>query len=116
MSDCLFCKIAAGSIPSQKVYEDNDVLAFNDTHPIAPVHILIIPKEHVASLADCGSSHAAVLSKMLLLAPKLAQEKGLDDGFRTMINTGSGGGQEIFHLHFHVFGGNPSVLQAKYRD
>lgn len=92
------------------------MLAFNDIHPIAPVHILIIPKLHVASLADCGIAQENILSKMLLLGVKLAEEKGLTDGFRTMINTGSGGGQEIFHLHFHVFGGNANMLQAKYRD
>ena len=114
-ASCLFCKIVAGSVPSQKVYEDDEVLAFNDIHPVAPVHILIIPKMHVASLADCGHAEEKILSKMLLLAPKLAQEKGLKDGFRTMINTGTGGGQEIFHLHYHIFGGDPSMLQAKQR-
>lgn len=106
MSDCIFCKIVAGEIPCNKIYEDEDVLAFHDIHPVAPVHFMIIPKAHVASLADCGSSHQAVLGKILLLAPKLAKEQGLDDGFRTVINTGKGGGQEVFHLHVHIIGGN----------
>lgn len=109
MSDCIFCKIVAGTIPSKKLYEDDELIAFHDIHPIAPVHFLLVPKLHVASLADCNASHQALLAKMLLLAPKLALEQGLDKGFRTMINTGSGGGQEVFHMHFHVFGGGGSV-------
>ncbi len=105
MTDCIFCKIAAGTIPSRKIYEDDDVLAFHDIHPIAPVHFLIIPKAHLVSLAECEASHQALLGKMMALAPKLAKEQGLTDGFRTMINTGKGGGQEVFHLHIHIFGG-----------
>jgi histidine triad (HIT) family protein len=106
MSDCIFCKIVAGDIPCNKVYEDDDVLAFHDIHPVAPVHFMIIPKAHVASLADCGAAHQAVLGKILLLAPTLAKAQGLDDGFRTVINTGKGGGQEVFHLHVHIIGGS----------
>lgn len=105
MTDCIFCKIVAGAIPSNKIYEDEDVVAFNDIHPIAPVHFMLVPKLHVASLAECDSAHGALLAHMLLLAPKLAKEQGLVSGFRTMINTGRGGGQEVFHLHVHVFGG-----------
>jgi histidine triad (HIT) family protein len=105
MSDCIFCKIVAGDIPCKKVYEDEDVLAFHDIHPVAPVHFMIIPKGHVASLSECDSGHQAVLGKILLLAPRLAREQGLSDGFRTIINTGRGGGQEVFHLHVHVIGG-----------
>jgi histidine triad (HIT) family protein len=105
MSDCIFCKIVAGDIPCNKVYEDDDVLAFHDIHPVAPVHFMIIPKTHVASLADCAAEHQAVLGKILLLAPRLAKEQGLNDGFRTIVNTGRGGGQEVFHLHVHVIGG-----------
>ncbi|MFA6971102.1 MAG: histidine triad nucleotide-binding protein [Gallionella sp.] len=101
----MFCKIARGEIPCRKVYEDDEVLAFHDIHPVAPVHFMLIPKLHLASLADAEEMHAALLGKMLLLAPKLAKEQGLDLGFRTVINTGSGGGQEIFHLHVHVIGG-----------
>ncbi|MFA6062671.1 MAG: histidine triad nucleotide-binding protein [Gallionella sp.] len=105
MSNCLFCKIVRGEIPCRKVYEDDEVLAFHDINPVAPVHFMLIPKLHLASLADADESHAALLAKMLLLAPKLAKEQGLDDGFRTVINTGKGGGQEVFHLHVHVIGG-----------
>ncbi|MCU0933142.1 MAG: histidine triad nucleotide-binding protein [Thiobacillaceae bacterium] len=105
MSDCIFCKIVAGEIPCRKLYEDEDVLAFHDIHPVAPVHFMLIPKAHVASLAECDQSHRDVLGKILLLAPKLAREQGLSDGFRTVINTGRGGGQEVFHLHVHVIGG-----------
>jgi histidine triad (HIT) family protein len=103
--DCIFCKIARGEIPCSKVYEDDEVLAFHDIKPAAPVHFLIIPKLHVASLADAEQKHAALLGRMLLLAPKLAGEQGLRDGFKTAINTGRGGGQIVFHLHIHVLGG-----------
>lgn len=107
MSDnCLFCKIVAGEIPCKKVYEDDELLAFHDIHPVAPVHFMIIPKEHIASLADAEARHEALLGRILLLAPRLAREQGLSEGFRTIINTGRGGGQEVFHLHVHVIGGN----------
>lgn len=102
---CIFCKIARGEIPSKKIYEDEDVLAFHDIHPVAPVHFMLIPKLHVASLLETDDSHAALLGRMLLLAPKLARQQGLDNGFRTVINTGKGGGQEVFHLHIHIIGG-----------
>jgi len=105
MSDCLFCKITRGEIPCRKVYEDDDVLAFHDIKPVAPVHFMVIPKLHLDSLSNTGNEHAALLSKMLLLAPRLAKEQGLDNGFRTVINTGKGGGQEVFHLHIHIIGG-----------
>ena len=105
MSDCLFCKIARGEIPCRKVYEDDEVLAFHDINPVAPVHFMLVPKLHLATLDEAGDEHAALLGKMLLLAPRLAKEQGLENGFRTVINTGKGGGQEIFHLHIHVIGG-----------
>jgi len=105
MSDCLFCKIARGDIPCRKVYEDDEVLAFHDINPVAPVHFMLIPKLHLASLAEADDTHAALLGRMLLLVPELAKQQGLDQGFRTVINTGRGGGQEIFHLHIHVIGG-----------
>lgn len=105
MSGCLFCKIARGEIPCRKVYEDDEVLAFHDINPVAPVHFMLVPKLHLATLDDAGDEHAALLGKMLLLAPRLAKEQGLENGFRTVINTGKGGGQEIFHLHIHVIGG-----------
>jgi len=106
MSDnCLFCKIVRGEIPCRKVYEDDEVLAFHDIHPVAPVHFMLVPKQHFASLLEAKAEHAALLGKMLLLAPKLAREQGLENGFRTVINSGKGGGQEVFHLHIHVIGG-----------
>jgi len=115
LDNCIFCKIAAGQIPSKKIYEDEDLIAFHDINPAAPVHFLIVPRQHVATLADCGEQHAAVLGKMLALAPRLAAEQGcgygLDGegkpsgGFKTIINTGPDGGQEVYHLHMHVIGG-----------
>ena len=105
MSNCIFCKIVRGEIPSRKVYEDDEVYAFHDINPVAPVHFMLVPKRHVASLLEADDSHQALLGKMLLLAPKLAKEQGLDNGFRTVINSGAGGGQEVFHLHIHVIGG-----------
>ena len=105
MSDCLFCKIARGEIPCRKVYEDDELFAFHDINPVAPVHFMVIPKLHLDSLSQAGSEHAVLLGKMLLLAPRLAKEQGLDHGFRTVINTGKGGGQEVFHFHIHIIGG-----------
>ena len=103
--NCLFCKIAAGQIPSRQAYEDDELLAFHDINPVAPVHILIIPKLHLPSLNEADMSHAALLGKMLALAPRLARENGSTDGFRTIINTGRVGRQEVYHLHMHVIGG-----------
>lgn len=103
-TDCIFCKIASGAIPSKKIYEDEDVIAFHDIKPAAEVHFLIVPKLHVESLQSCDATHQQLLGNMLLLAPKLAAEQGLK-GFKTFINTGRDGGQEVFHLHAHVLGG-----------
>ena len=107
-SDCIFCKIVAGDIPASKIHEDDELVVFNDIHPLAPVHFLIVPKAHIESLATCNAEHQALLGKMLLLAPQLASQQGLA-GFRTMINTGRDGGQEVFHLHVHVFGGGTQM-------
>jgi len=107
-ADCIFCKIVKGDIPSTRIYEDDDVIVFKDIHPIAPVHVLIVPREHIESLASCEPRHEALLGKILLLAPKLAKDQGLP-GFRTMINTGREGGQEVFHIHVHVFGGGATL-------
>lgn len=109
MDDCIFCKIVRGEIPSKKLYEDGEVIAFHDIRPIAPVHFMLVPRQHVNSLLDCAAEHAGLLGRMMLLVPKLAVEQGLGQGFRTMINTGRGGGQEIFHLHVHVFGGGATL-------
>ena len=102
---CLFCKIASGQIPCRTLYEDADVIAFHDIHPAAPVHFLVVPKPHIATLSDASQAHQGLLGKMLLLAPKLAAEQGVTNGFRSVINTGKDGGQEVYHLHLHVMGG-----------
>jgi len=104
-ADCIFCKIAAGQIPSKKIYEDEELLAFHDIHPAAPVHLLLIPKLHLATLNDATPGHEGLLGRMLLLAPRLAREAGAVNGFKTLINTGADGGQEVYHLHMHVIGG-----------
>ena len=103
--DCIFCKIARGEIPSRKVYEDADVLAFHDINPVAPVHFMLIPKRHIPSLADVTMSDADVLGKMLALSGRLAREQGSTDGFRTIVNTGRVGRQDVKHVHIHVIGG-----------
>ncbi len=102
---CVFCKIVLGQIPSRKAYEDAEVLAFHDIHPIAPVHVLLIPKQHIASLEEVGDGHQAVLGRLLVVAPRIAREQGADDGFRVIVNTGRVGRQEVFHLHLQVLGG-----------
>jgi histidine triad (HIT) family protein len=103
--NCIFCRIVAGQIPSRKVHEDDELVAFHDINPWAPVHVLIVPKVHVASLSEVQASHAPWLGRMLLLAPRLMAELGVTNGYRTVINTGPDGGQEVYHLHMHVFGG-----------
>ena len=107
--NCLFCKIAAGRIPSRTVFEDDEIFAFHDINPWAPVHFLMVPKLHIASMAQVTSEHTAMLGRMLVLAPKLALEQGCkpypDGGYRILTNTGTEGGQEVHHLHFHVIGG-----------
>jgi len=103
--NCIFCKIVRGEIPSRKVYEDEDVLAFHDLHPVAPVHFLMIPKEHLASLSDAQDTHTHVLGRILALAGRLAAQEGADDGFRLIVNSGRVGRQEVMHVHAHVLGG-----------
>ena len=105
MSDCLFCKIVAGEIPGDMFYEDDKVVAFKDINPKAEVHLLVIPREHIASLNELTPEHDALLAHMMRIIPQLAKSQGLDGGFRTIINTGKGGGQIIFHLHMHLMGG-----------
>ena len=105
MSDCLFCKIVAGEIPGDIVYEDEKVIAFKDINPKAAVHLLVIPREHIDSLNELTPEHDALVAYMMRVIPQLAKSQGLDNGFRTIINTGKGGGQIIFHLHMHLMGG-----------
>lgn len=115
MDNCIFCKIAAKQIPSNIFYEDEDVIAFHDIRPAAPIHFLIVPRQHVATLADCNETHAALLGKMMILAPHLARQQGCGyvangngngvGGFKTQFNVGPDGGQEVYHLHLHVLGG-----------
>jgi histidine triad (HIT) family protein len=115
VENCIFCKIAAKKIPSSVVYEDEELLAFKDINPAAPVHLLVIPKVHVPTLSETNASHTGLLGKMLALVPRLAAEHGCavtyDDngnpggGFKTMINSGPDGGQEVYHLHLHMYGG-----------
>ncbi len=106
MDECIFCKIVRGEIPSKKVYEDEFAYAFHDINPVAPVHLLLIPKLHIDSLATADESQATLLGKLLLLAAKLAKDHGLGSGFRTAIHTGRDGGQIVFHLHLHIIGGS----------
>ena len=107
--DCLFCKIVAGKIPSKLVYQDDEVYAFHDIHPWAPVHFLIIPKIHIPSMALLTDAHASLMGRMMVLIPRLALQEGClpypEGGFRTLCNTGAQGGQEVHHLHVHVMGG-----------
>ena len=105
MSDCLFCKILAGEIPSDKIYEDDKMFVFKDLYPKAEVHLLAIPRVHIESLNEVNDKHDDIMAHMIKQLPKLAKEQGLNDGFRTIINTGKGGGQVVFHLHMHLLGG-----------
>lgn len=110
MSDCLFCKIAAGEIPSKKVYEDDQILAFYDVNPMAPVHVLVIPKVHIASVAAVTEETAPVVAHIFTVIPQIARELGLEDGFRVVSNCGEHAGQSVKHLHFHILGGKPLSL------
>ena len=105
MQDCIFCKIVRGEIPSRKVYEDDEVLAFHDINPLAPVHFMLIPKRHIASLADATAADAPVLGRIMGLTSRLAREQGSSEGYRTIVNTGRIGRQDVMHLHVHVIGG-----------
>ena len=103
--DCIFCRIVRGEVPAKKVYEDAEVLAFHDIHPQAPVHFMLIPKRHIGSLAEATPDDAGVLGRMMALTGRLAREAGSPDGFRTIVNTGRVGRQDVMHLHIHVLGG-----------
>jgi Diadenosine tetraphosphate (Ap4A) hydrolase and other HIT family hydrolases len=107
MADCLFCKIRDGEIPADIVYRDDDMLAFRDIHPKAPVHFLVIPRRHIENLFDVTESDTGLLGRIQLMIPEIAKQQGLDSGFRTVLNTGPGGHQEVYHMHYHVLGGGP---------
>jgi histidine triad (HIT) family protein len=115
--NCIFCKIARGEIPAKKIHDDDDVMAFHDIRPQAPVHFLVVPKSHIATLYDAQPAQQVALGKMLVLAGRLAREAGATDGFRAIINNGRVGHQEVYHLHMHVLGGpeplGPMLLRKK---
>jgi histidine triad (HIT) family protein len=107
--NCIFCRIVAGQIPSKKAYEDEHIYVFHDIHPWAPVHLLLIPKLHIPSMAQVGPEHAGLLGRMMALVPGLAEQHGCrpypEGGFRLVCNTGADGGQDVHHLHMHLIGG-----------
>jgi histidine triad (HIT) family protein len=115
--NCIFCKIVRGEIPGKKVYEDADVLAFHDIQPVAPVHFMLVPKKHVPTMYDLTADDAPVMGKIMTLAGRLARELGASDGFRTIVNTGRVGRQEVQHVHVHVIGGpetlGPMIVRNK---
>ena len=111
MADCLFCKIVAGDIPSTKVYEDDQVLAFRDIAPQAPTHILVIPKAHIASVAEITADNSGVVAHIFEVIPQIAKAEGLAEGFRVVSNCGDHAGQTVHHLHFHILGGKQLSLE-----
>lgn len=110
--DCLFCKIAAGEIPSAKVYEDDRVLVFKDINPVAPVHLLAIPKEHIQSVDAVDASNCELVGYIFTVIAKVAKEQGMTNGYRVVSNTGADGGQSVPHLHFHILGGKELAWPA----
>ena len=111
MSNCLFCKIIAGEIPSTKVYEDDTVLAFRDIAPQAPTHVLVIPKHHIGSVAEVTAENSAVVAHIFEVIPQIARAEGLDNGYRVVSNCGADAGQTVHHLHFHILGGKTLALE-----
>lgn len=111
MENCLFCKIAAGEIPSTKVYEDEKILAFRDIAPQAPTHILVIPKSHIASVAEITEENADLVAHIFTVIPQIAKAEGLEQGYRVVSNCGPDAGQTVFHLHFHILGGKALTIQ-----
>jgi len=107
MSDCLFCKIAAGEIPAKLVHQDDDVIAFHDISPQAPVHLLVVPRRHLASLDEAAGEDGELLGRILLTIRRLARELGVETGYRVVNNCGASAGQSVFHIHFHLLGGRP---------
>lgn len=116
MKNCVFCQIIKGKIPAKKVYEDGEVLAFRDIHPVAPVHILIIPKKHISRLAEAKIEDCQMLGKIQIVAKKLAKKLGIGDAFRLLIANGVKAGQSVFHIHYHLIGGwgnGPPRMETK---
>ena len=111
MENCLFCKIVAGDIPSTKVYEDDSVLAFRDIAPMAPTHILVIPKTHIGSVAEVTAENSAVVAHIFEVIPAIAKAEGLENGYRVVSNCGDDAGQTVRHLHFHILGGRKLTLE-----
>ena len=111
MSNCLFCKIVAGEIPSTKVYEDAQILAFRDIAPQAPTHILVIPKAHIGSVAEITAENSAVVAHIFAVIPQIAKAEGLEKGYRVVSNCGDHAGQTVHHLHFHILGGKQLALE-----
>lgn len=109
MTDCIFCKIVTGNIPADKVYEDENIIAFKDIHPKAPIHLIVIPKTHIDSLSHLIKNDTETIGYLMTKLGEIAEEQGLNTGFRTIINTGPAGGQEIPHIHCHILGGKPSL-------
>ena len=105
MTGCLFCRIIAGEMPAKKVYEDEHTLAFEDIHPQAPTHVLIVPKKHIRGLKEAGPEDAEVIGRCLLVAAQIARQRAIENGYRTVLNIGPGAGQSVFHLHVHLLGG-----------
>ena len=112
MEDCIFCKIVKGEIPSNKVYEDDEILAFKDINPMAPVHILVIPKKHIESANDISEEDELLIGRMFTVIKKLAKENNLDNGYRIVNNCGEDGGQAVKHLHFHLLGGRKLKIEV----
>ena len=111
MENCLFCKIVAGVIPSTKVYEDEQVLAFRDINPMAPTHILVIPKTHIGSVAEVNAQNSGVVAHIFEVIPTIAAAEGLENGYRVVSNCGPDAGQTVHHLHFHILGGRELTLE-----
>ena len=105
--DCLFCRIIRGEIPAKKVYEDNETFVFEDINPQAPTHVLIIPKKHIVGVKEAKAEDAAIIGKLHLTAAKIARDRKIENGYRTVFNVGPGAGQSVFHLHLHLLGGRP---------
>ena len=109
--DCIFCKIAAGEIPSTKVYEDEQILAFRDIAPMAPTHILVIPKTHIGSVAEITAENSGIVAHIFATIPQIAKAEGLESGYRVVSNCGADAGQTVQHLHFHILGGRQLTLE-----